>query len=88
MKNFTDNPKTLGEFPIGARLLVRTKKDWRVAVVSQFDTQKATLIICSPAGRTYRVRRCLKSIIVYDGGIPLLKIETAENWRENFTRYD
>jgi hypothetical protein len=88
LENFSDNPKTLGEFPIGARLLVRTKKDWRVAVVSQFDTEKATLSVCSPSGRTYRLRRCLESVIVFDGKIPLLKIETEEKWRENFTKYD
>jgi hypothetical protein len=40
---------TLREMPIGARLLVRSKKDWRVAVVSQFYEEKATLIVCSPS---------------------------------------
>jgi len=88
LKGFSDNPKTLGEFPIGARLLVRSKKDWRMAVVSQFNEEKATLIVCSPSGRTYRLRRFLETVIVFDGGIPILKIETEENWRENFTNYD
>jgi hypothetical protein len=79
---------TLRQLAIGSRLLVRTKKDWRMAVVSQFGEEKATLIICSPNGRTYRLRRCLESLIVYDGKIPLLKIEEEENWRENFSKYD
>ncbi len=88
MKNLSDNPKTLGEFPIGARLLVRTKKDWRVAVVSQFYEEKATLIVCSPNGRTYRLRRMLKMEIIFDGEIPFLKTDLEEDWRENFSKYD
>jgi hypothetical protein len=88
LKNTPDNPKTLGEFPIGARLLVRTKKDWRTAVVSQFYEEKATLIICSPNGRTYRLRRLLEMEIIFDGKIPILKTDLEEDWRENFTKYD
>ena len=79
---------TLRELPVGARLLVRSKKDWRVAVVSQLHEEKATLIVCSPSGRTYRLSRNLEVEIVFDGTIPILKIETEENWRENFTKYD
>ena len=88
MKNSLTNPKTLGEFPIGARLLVRTKKDWRTAVVSQFYEEKATLIVCSPNGRTYRLRRLLEVEIIFDGEIPILKTDLEEDWRENFTKYD
>ena len=79
---------TLRDLPLGARLIVRTKKDWRFAVVSRFDEEKATLIICSPSGRTYRLRRLLDAEIIFDGEIPILKIEIDENWRENFSRYD
>lgn len=79
---------TLGDLPIGARLLVRTKTDWRTAVVSQFYTEKATLIVCSPSGRTYRLRRLLEMEVIFDGKIPILKNDLEENWRENFTKYD
>ena len=79
---------TLHDLPIGARLIVRTKKDWRFAVVSKFDAEKATLIVCSPSGRTYRLRRFLEAEVIYDGEIPILKIEIDENWRENFSKYD
>ena len=88
MKKNPENPKTLGEFPIGARLLIRTKKDWRVAVVSQFYEEKATLIVCSPNGRTYRLRRLLAMEIIFDGKIPILKTDLEEDWRENLTKYD
>jgi len=84
----TETRITLGELPLGARILIRTKKDWRSAVVSQFGEEKATLIVCSPTGKTYRLRRILESEIIFDGFIPILKIEQAENWRENFSKYD
>ncbi len=83
-----ETQKRLRELPTGSRILIRSKKDWRIAVVSQFGEEKATLIVCSPTGRTYRLRRCLESVIVYDGFLPILKIEGEENWRENFTKYD
>ena len=88
MENSLNNPKTLGEFPIGARLLVRAKKDWRVAVVSQLNMENATLIVCSPNGRTYRLRRLLEIEVIFDGEIPMLKSDSDENWRENFSTYD
>lgn len=86
-----ETPKTqitLRHLSVGARLLVRSKKDWRTAVVSQLTEDGATLIVCSPSGRTYRLRRNLEVEIVFDGKIPILKIEPEENWRENFTKYD
>lgn len=79
---------TLRELPIGARLLVRSKTDWRSAVVGRRAEEKATLIVCSPTGRTYRLQRNLEAEIILDGLIPILKIDTDEDWRENFTRYD
>lgn len=78
----------LRELPVGARLLIRSKIDWRVAVVSQFGAEKATLIVCSPSGRTYRLRRFLEMEIVFDGKIPILKSDLEDSWRENFTKYD
>ncbi len=79
---------TLDELPIGARLLVRSKKDWRVAVISKIVDEKVTLIVCSPLGRTYRLSRKADAEIIFDGKIPLLKIDSDENWRENFSDYD
>jgi hypothetical protein len=78
----------LRELPIGGRLLIRSKTDWRSAVVSKIIGEKVTLIVCSPKGGTYRMNRALEAEIIFDGSIPILKIETEENWRENFTKYD
>ncbi len=80
--------RKLSELPIGTRLLYRAKSDWRCAVVSKFGKEKATLIVCSPNGRTYRLRRLLDAEIIFDGKIPILKIEMEDDWRDNFTTYD
>lgn len=79
---------TLADLPIGARLIYRAKADWRCAVLSFIADEKATLIVCSPTGRTYRLRRPLDAEIILDGTIPVMNIEDEEEWRENFTTYD
>jgi hypothetical protein len=85
----TQQQLTLGELPIGSRLVLRCKKDWREAVVSQFFEDKAVLIIWSVSGKTYRVRRQTDTQIVLDGEIPVLPVECDEiEWRENLIKYD
>ncbi len=84
----TETQITLRELPVGARLLIRSKTDWRVAVVSQFYEEKATLIVCSPNGRTYRLRRLIEMEVIYDGKIPILKSDLEDTWRDNFSKYD
>lgn len=83
-----ENPLTLRDLPTGARLLYRAKNDWRCAVLSFLNAETATLIVCSPTGRTYRLRRPTNAEIVFDGKIPILKIDSEEDWRENLTAYD
>jgi len=78
----------LHTLPIGARLLVRSKKDWRTAAVSRIGEEKIVLTICSPTGRTYRLYRERDVELSFEGIIPMLKSDTDENWRENFTTYD
>jgi hypothetical protein len=78
----------LNSLPIGARLLVRSRKDWRTAAISKIVEDKIVLTVCSPTGRTYRLRRDLKAEIFFEGIIPILKPDEPENWRENFSLYD
>ena len=80
---------TLGDFPIGGRLLVRSKKDWRVAVVSRkSDEGTVSISIASPSGYCYRIHRSAEVRLTFDGGIPYLPKDNTEPWRENFTGYD
>ena len=74
-------PKRLSDLPIGSRLLYRARDDWRTAVVSKLDEEKVTLIVCSPTGRTYRLRRDLEAKLLNDGEFPILKYDRKENWR-------
>lgn len=78
----------LSELPVGARLVVQCKKDWRVAVVSKMDEEKVTLIVCSKSGGTYRLRRIPETAVTFDGKIPILQNGCEEDWRANFVKYD
>jgi hypothetical protein len=78
----------LNDLPVGSRLLVRSRRDWRFAAVSAVKEERIVLTICSPSGRTYRLRRDLDSEIFFEGFIPILKNDAADDWRENFGRYD
>jgi hypothetical protein len=79
--NFT----TLGALPVGARLIVQCKNDWRGAVVSAVSEEKIVLQICSPKGRTYRKICAVETFVNFTGAIPLLGEGV---WQENFAKYD
>ncbi|MFM9903382.1 MAG: hypothetical protein ACKVQJ_02290 [Pyrinomonadaceae bacterium] len=79
---------TLRQLPTGTRLVVRSKLDWRFAAISKSVDDKIVLTVCSPTGRTYRLRRSLDAPITYEGAIPVLTSDFPEHWRENFSSYD
>jgi len=79
---------TLDQLPTGARLLVRSRIDWRFAAVSKIVDQKIVLTVCSPTGRTYRLRREMDTELIMDGTIPVLFTDETDHWRDNFTSYD
>jgi len=79
----------LGSLPIGARLVLRCRKDWREAVVSQFYADKVVLIVNSITGKTYRVRRPIDAEIFFDGKIAVLPVTCDEiEWRESLIKFD
>jgi len=80
--------KTLGNFPVGCRLLVRSKHDWRFAVVCRKMDEFISLAVASPTGGTYRLRREADLELSFDGPIPYLIAKENDTWRENFSRYD
>ena len=79
---------TLASLPLGARLILRCRKDWRTATVAAIALDRVTLTVCSPSGHTYRVRRPLAAPLTFDGAIPLLGETTAAGWRVALARYD
>lgn len=79
--------RTLGSLPVGARLVMRCRKDWRTATVSAFEHELARVVlsVASPTGHTYCVRRPADSALTLHGSIPLLG---EGSWRAGFARYD
>jgi hypothetical protein len=76
---------TLASLPVGARLILRCRKDWRTATVVVMREDKITLCVASPSGHTYRVRRTPCEPLAFDGSIPVL----GEGcWRAGLARYD
>jgi hypothetical protein len=77
----------LGALPVGARLILRCRKDWRAAAVAAYepDRGRVVLSVASPTGHTYRVRRPADSVLTPDGPLPVLG---GGVWRACFARYD
>jgi hypothetical protein len=79
---------TLAQLPLGARLILRCRKDWRLATVAMIALDAVTLSVCSPSGHTYRVRRPAAAALTFDGHIPILSDRAHADWRITFARYD
>ena len=79
---------TLGSLPVGARLILRCRADWRAATVAAFEPDRARVVlnVASPAGHTYRVRRPRDAPLAHDGHFPVLGGEGC--WRAGLARYD
>ncbi|MEJ7712542.1 MAG: hypothetical protein WKF84_22510 [Pyrinomonadaceae bacterium] len=75
----------LAELPIGGRLILRCRADWRDATVVAVSPDQVTLSVGSPNGRTYRVRRPAHTALFLDGQIPVLG---EGPWRAGMVRYD
>ena len=79
---------TLASLAVGSRLLVRSRLDWRFAAVAKVSEDRIVLTVCSPTGRTYRLRREMDAQVLIEGTIPILPHYKADDWRDNFSRYD
>ena len=82
------NDSTLGSLPVGARLILRCRADWRAATVAAFEPElgRVVLNVASPGGHTYRVRRPADSPLTHDGHFPVLGGRGC--WRAGLARYD
>jgi hypothetical protein len=83
-----ENQITLEQLPTGSRLIVRSKLDWRFAAISKRVDERIVITVCSPNGRTYRLRREFSSKITLEGSIPILEHDEPDPWRDNLSRYD
>ena len=80
-----ERPSLLSELPVGARLLVRCRADWREASVAKKGSAHITLVVSAPSGRAYRLRRAGDLALSYDGELPLLG---DGEWRAHLVRAD
>lgn len=80
-----ENGLTLSALPVGARLILRCRKDWRDATIVAVTPEAITLSIGAPSGRTYRVKRPPDALLTFDGTIPVLG---EGSWRVGFASYD
>jgi hypothetical protein len=76
---------TLAELHIGSKLLLRCKTDWRDATVVAIREERVTLLVCSPTGYSYKVRKDADEELDFHGDIPLLG---EGDWKEEIARYD
>lgn len=83
-----ENKISLDQLCVGSRLLVRSRTDWRFAAISKVVDERVTLTVCSPTGRTYRLRRTSDCEVFMEGTIPIVACDEPDDWRENFGRYD
>ena len=81
----TTTPRNLAALPVGARLILRCRKDWREAIVAARFPEHITLLVCAPRGSTYRIKRPPDTPLSEDGPIPVLG---EGSWRAGLVRYD
>ncbi|KXK02194.1 MAG: hypothetical protein UZ17_ACD001001564 [Acidobacteria bacterium OLB17] len=79
---------TLGLLPVGSRIVVRSRTDWRHAAIARIADDKVVLTVHSPTGYAYRLRRTLDAAVAYDGAVAVLTGEYPDDWRENFSPCD
>jgi hypothetical protein len=84
----SENLIGLGTLPLGARLLFRSRNDWRTAVISRKADDGVTLSVASPKGRNYRLRRDAELMVGIADGLHFLRSETNDLWTDNFASYD
>jgi len=79
---------TLRELPVGTRLLLRTSKDWRSAVISRTGETDVALRVCCSSGRTYWTKRDCETAVIQEQNIFRLEAFTEEDWRTNFAKFE
>jgi len=83
-----ENVARLADLPLGGRLLVRSRTDWRTAVVASITTERITISISSPKGRNYLIHRLPEQTLRFEKGFFLMDRGSEEAWRANFAIYD
>jgi hypothetical protein len=79
---------TLRDLPVGTRLLLRTNKDWRSAVISRTGETDVSLRVCCSSGRTYWTKRGSEMFVLKEENIFRLETIAEDDWRTNFAKFE
>ena len=75
--------------PVSGKLEVKSGcPRTKFAAVSKIVDERVVLTVCSPTGRTYRLRRDMDAQLFMEGTIPILAGDEPDDWRDNFGDYD
>ena len=85
---FSENTMMLSDLPLGGRLLIRSRTNWRVGVIASIAVDVITISVASPKGRNYKIRRDPQNSIAITKGFCFLGEGKVEEWTENFAIYD
>jgi hypothetical protein len=78
----------LRDLPVGTRLILRTKTDWRSAVISRIGESGVSLRVCCSSGRVYWTKRASEMEVLLEENIFRLETIVEEDWRTNFARFE
>jgi hypothetical protein len=78
----------LSDMPLGGRLLVRSKTEWRNASISRISDERIAISVESRRGRTYKIFRHPETEVAKDSPLCHLVCDESPNWKENFLAPD
>ncbi len=80
--------RPLRDLPVGTRLIIRTKTDWRSAVISRIGESGVSLRVCCSTGRVYWTKRASEMEVILEENIFRLETIVEEDWRTNFAKFE
>lgn len=85
-----ESPKTLklSDLPLGGRLLVRSKTEWRNASISRIADERIAISVESRRGRTYKIFRHPETEVAKDEMLCYLVCGDPPDWRTHLMHTD
>lgn len=83
-------PETLklGDLPLGGRILVRSKTEWRNAAIARIGDERISISVESRRGRTYKIFRHPETEVAKESAFFYLVCGEEPNWKLNFLSPD
>ncbi|MBX3292246.1 MAG: hypothetical protein KF881_05050 [Acidobacteria bacterium] len=83
-------PETLklSDLPLGGRLLVRSKTEWRNAAISRISNERVSISVESKRGRTYKIFRHPETEVAKECSFYYVVCGESPDWKTNFLSPD